>query len=152
MFSQITCRYENDVNSSKRLQINNRKIRLYFIILGSALDTSRPFIRPKRWKALSTEQKHFNIQFIGDPVQSGAYFFNQYTAAQASTCALLLLTFHPFPLKNLQPEADVALHINCDSISLRRKLKEKISTTVFFQNGRDSVQNEAFEEIGDDDL
>lgn len=35
---------------------------------------------------------------------------------------------------------------------MRKKLKEKISTTVFFQNGRDSVQNEAFEEIGDDDL
>lgn len=35
---------------------------------------------------------------------------------------------------------------------MRKRSKEKMSTTVFFQNGRDSVQNEAFEEIGDEDL
>ncbi|KAG5674703.1 hypothetical protein PVAND_004655 [Polypedilum vanderplanki] len=30
--------------------------------------------------------------------------------------------------------------------------KKKVSTSVFFKNGRESVQNEAFETIGDDDL
>lgn len=35
---------------------------------------------------------------------------------------------------------------------MRQKVRERISTTVFFRNGKDSVQNEAFEEIGDDDL
>ena len=33
------------------------------------------------------------------------------------------------------------------------KMKKKIiSTSVFFKNGKESVQNEAFENIGDDDL
>lgn len=32
------------------------------------------------------------------------------------------------------------------------KIKKKISTSVFFRNGKESVQNEAFENIGDDDL
>ncbi|XP_055692979.1 sorting nexin-17 [Lutzomyia longipalpis] len=36
--------------------------------------------------------------------------------------------------------------------SMRRKIREKISTTVFFRSGRESVHNEAFEGIGDDDL
>lgn len=32
------------------------------------------------------------------------------------------------------------------------KIKKKVSTSVFFKNGKESVQNEAFENIGDDDL
>ena len=32
------------------------------------------------------------------------------------------------------------------------KIKNKVSTSVFFKNGKESVQNEAFENIGDDDL
>jgi hypothetical protein len=39
---------------------------------------------------------------------------------------------------------------------VKSKIKKKISTSVFFKNGKESVQNEAFEEfgdgIGDDDL
>ena len=35
---------------------------------------------------------------------------------------------------------------------VKSKLKKKISTSVFFKNGKESVQNEAFENIGDDDL
>lgn len=35
---------------------------------------------------------------------------------------------------------------------VRSKIKKKISTSVFFRNGKESVQNEAFENIGDDDL
>lgn len=34
----------------------------------------------------------------------------------------------------------------------KAKIKKKISTSVFFRNGKESVQNEAFENIGDDDL
>lgn len=41
---------------------------------------------------------------------------------------------------------------NSQSDAMRKKVRERISTTVFFRNGKDSVQNEAFEEIGDDDL
>uniref|UniRef100_A0A182WF87 PX domain-containing protein n=1 Tax=Anopheles minimus TaxID=112268 RepID=A0A182WF87_9DIPT len=40
---------------------------------------------------------------------------------------------------------------NNGSSYIRRKLKE-FNTTVRFKNGKDSVQNEAFEWIGDDDL
>lgn len=80
-------------------------------------------------------------------VQDAAYIYIYY---------MYLLHVHfatnAFSLFFPQPENDVSLHINCDSIAMRKKLKEKISTTVFFQNGRESVQNEAFEEIGDDDL
>jgi hypothetical protein len=32
------------------------------------------------------------------------------------------------------------------------KPKKKISTSVFFKNGKEAVQNEAFENIGDEDL
>lgn len=35
---------------------------------------------------------------------------------------------------------------------VKSKIKKKISTSVFFKNGKESVQNEAFENIGDDDL
>lgn len=35
---------------------------------------------------------------------------------------------------------------------MKSKIKRKISTSVFFRNGKESVQNEAFENIGDDDL
>lgn len=31
-------------------------------------------------------------------------------------------------------------------------MRDKISTTVLFKNGKGSVHNEAFEGIGDDDL
>lgn len=34
----------------------------------------------------------------------------------------------------------------------KAKITRKISTSVFFKNGKESVQNEAFENIGDDDL
>jgi hypothetical protein len=34
----------------------------------------------------------------------------------------------------------------------KSRLKKKVSTSVFFKNGKESVQNEAFENIGDDDL
>ncbi|KAL7040992.1 hypothetical protein ACKWTF_000571 [Chironomus riparius] len=34
----------------------------------------------------------------------------------------------------------------------KMKIKKKVSTSVFFKNGKESVQNEAFENIGDDDL
>ena len=34
----------------------------------------------------------------------------------------------------------------------KAKAKREISTSVFFKNGKESVQNEAFENIGDDDL
>lgn len=34
----------------------------------------------------------------------------------------------------------------------KAKVKKQISTSVFFKNGKESVQNEAFENIGDDDL
>lgn len=34
----------------------------------------------------------------------------------------------------------------------RARIKKKVSTSVFFKNGKESVQNEAFENIGDDDL
>lgn len=34
----------------------------------------------------------------------------------------------------------------------RARIKKKISTSVFFKNGKEQVQNEAFENIGDDDL
>ncbi|CRK86367.1 CLUMA_CG000078, isoform A [Clunio marinus] len=34
----------------------------------------------------------------------------------------------------------------------KSKIKNKVSTSVFFKNGKESVQNEAFENIGDDDL
>lgn len=37
-------------------------------------------------------------------------------------------------------------------MTMRKKLREKISTTVLFRSGKGSVHNEAFEEIGDDDL
>lgn len=53
----------------------------------------------------------------------------------------------------LQTDNDVPLHVTSDTFSIRKKLREKLSaTTVFFRNGKDSVHNEAFEEIGDDDL
>lgn len=35
---------------------------------------------------------------------------------------------------------------------VKNKIKEKISTSVFFRNGRDTVDNVAFEGIGDSDL
>lgn len=35
---------------------------------------------------------------------------------------------------------------------VKSKIKKKISTSVFFRSGKESVQNEAFENIGDDDL
>lgn len=50
------------------------------------------------------------------------------------------------------PENELPLHTNRNTFSMRKKLKEKISTTVLFRNGKESVHNEAFEEIGDDDL
>lgn len=34
----------------------------------------------------------------------------------------------------------------------RARVKKKVSTSVFFKSGKESVQNEAFENIGDDDL
>lgn len=34
----------------------------------------------------------------------------------------------------------------------RARIKKKVSTSVFFKSGKESVQNEAFENIGDDDL
>lgn len=34
----------------------------------------------------------------------------------------------------------------------RARIKKKVSTPVFFKSGKESVQNEAFENIGDDDL
>lgn len=34
----------------------------------------------------------------------------------------------------------------------RARIKKKVSTAVFFKTGKESVQNEAFENIGDDDL
>lgn len=36
--------------------------------------------------------------------------------------------------------------------TMRQRLKDKFSTNVFFRVGKDSVHNEAFEVIGDDDL
>lgn len=50
----------------------------------------------------------------------------------------------------LQNEVDMPLQFNSESLSMRRRLNEKISTTVLFR--KSSVHNEAFEEIGDDDL
>ena len=47
---------------------------------------------------------------------------------------------------------DMPIQSRPEPFNMRKKLKEKFSTTVFFRNGRDSVQNEAFEGIGDDDL
>lgn len=48
---------------------------------------------------------------------------------------------------------DVPLHTtNRSMFAVRKKIKQKISTTVLFRNGKESVHNEAFEEIGDDDL
>lgn len=35
---------------------------------------------------------------------------------------------------------------------VKARIKKKISTSVFFRNGKESVQNEAFENIGDEDL
>lgn len=35
---------------------------------------------------------------------------------------------------------------------VKSRMKKKISTSVFFRNGKESVQNEAFENIGDEDL
>lgn len=37
---------------------------------------------------------------------------------------------------------------------VKSRIKKKISTSVFFRNGKESVQNEAFDNnnIGDDDL
>lgn len=56
----------------------------------------------------------------------------------------------------LQTESDVPLHVHVasDTFSFRKKIKEKLASnsTVFFRNGKDSVHNDAFEEIGDDDL
>lgn len=54
----------------------------------------------------------------------------------------------------LQTESEVPLHVTADSFSLRKKIKEKLASNpgVFFRNGKDSVHNDAFEEIGDDDL
>lgn len=54
----------------------------------------------------------------------------------------------------LQTESDVPLHVASDTFSFRKKIKEKLASnsTVFFRNGKDSVHNDAFEEIGDDDL
>lgn len=34
----------------------------------------------------------------------------------------------------------------------KARVKKQISTSVFFKNGKEAVQNEAFENIGDDDL
>ncbi|KAJ6645558.1 Sorting nexin-17 [Pseudolycoriella hygida] len=47
-------------------------------------------------------------------------------------------------------EIDMPLQFNSESLSMRRRLNEKISTTVLYR--KSSVHNEAFEEIGDDDL
>lgn len=46
------------------------------------------------------------------------------------------------------------MHVASDTFSFRKKIKEKLASnsTVFFRNGKDSVHNDAFEEIGDDDL
>lgn len=53
----------------------------------------------------------------------------------------------------MQNDVDVSLQLSTvEPISMRKKIKEKISTTVFFRNGKGSVHNEAFEGIGDDDL
>lgn len=49
-------------------------------------------------------------------------------------------------------EMDTPIQSPTESFSMRRKIRNKISMTVTFRNGRDSVQNEAFEGIGDDDL
>ncbi|XP_037032551.1 sorting nexin-17 [Bradysia coprophila] len=47
-------------------------------------------------------------------------------------------------------EVDMPLQFNSEALSMRRRLNEKISTTVLFR--KSAVHNEAFEEIGDDDL
>lgn len=61
-----------------------------------------------------------------------------------------------FIFNYFQTESDVPLHAHVPSekFSFRRKIKEKLASnsTVFFRNGKDSVHNDAFEEIGDDDL
>ena len=44
------------------------------------------------------------------------------------------------------------MHYNSEPMTMRQKLKDKISTTVLFRSGKESVHNEAFEGIGDDDL
>uniref|UniRef100_A0A0K8TSY8 Putative sorting nexin n=1 Tax=Tabanus bromius TaxID=304241 RepID=A0A0K8TSY8_TABBR len=49
-------------------------------------------------------------------------------------------------------DIDMTIQSPSESFSMRRKIRNKISTTVFFRNGRESVHNEAFEGIGDDDL
>ncbi|XP_037915888.1 sorting nexin-17 isoform X2 [Hermetia illucens] len=49
-------------------------------------------------------------------------------------------------------DIDMPIQSPSESFSMRNKIRKKISTTVFFKNGRESVQNEAFEGIGDDDL
>lgn len=41
---------------------------------------------------------------------------------------------------------------NNGNASSKARIKKKVSTSVFFKNGKESVQNEAFENIGDDDL
>lgn len=43
-------------------------------------------------------------------------------------------------------------HINRRASGPVKSKIKKISTSVFFKNGKESVQNEAFENIGDDDL
>lgn len=52
----------------------------------------------------------------------------------------------------IQNDIDMPIQSPSESFSMRNKIRKKISTTVFFKNGRESVQNEAFEGIGDDDL
>jgi sorting nexin-17 len=66
----------------------------------------------------------------------------------------MFIQFPFFP----QNEAEIPLnnaqrgHTVTTPSSIKKKMKDKISTTVLFRNGKDSVHNEAFEGIGDDDL
>lgn len=55
-------------------------------------------------------------------------------------------------LSSLNNDIDMPIQSQSNFLSMRRKIKNKMSTTVFFRNGRESVHNEAFEGIGDDDL
>lgn len=46
----------------------------------------------------------------------------------------------------------IIVHSNSGGNESRARVKKKVSTSVFFKSGKESVQNEAFENIGDDDL
>jgi hypothetical protein len=56
----------------------------------------------------------------------------------------------------MQNEAEIPLNTakrgSGTPASTKKKTKEKFSGTVRYSHGRDSVHNEAFEGIGDDDL